>query len=214
MIGMRARLLAVTLLMAVLLSLGAVARDRFSGDLALARAIQDVRAAPLEETMEFVSIVGRGLPMVAGALAIFCWLVWKRQKAEYLAVGGALLSLGLNPVLKLLVERPRPTEDLVMVWRDQSGLSFPSGHAFTAILLFGLLYYLVPTFLRWQRAITLVRILSLTMILLIGISRVYLGAHWPSDVLGGFLFGGIMLALVIHLHQQHAPQGDLNQAGL
>jgi undecaprenyl-diphosphatase len=163
--------------------------------------------------MEFASVVGRGLPMVAGAFAIFCWLLWKRQKAEYLAVGGALLSLGLNPVLKLLVERPRPTEDLVMVWREQSGLSFPSGHAFTAILLFGLLYYLVPTFLRWQRAITLVRILSLTMIILIGISRVYLGAHWPSDVLGGFLFGGIMLALVIHLHQQHTPQEELNQAG-
>ena len=213
MIDMRARLLAVTLLMAVLLSLGAAARDHFSGDLALARAIQDVRAAPLEETMEFASVVGRGLPMVAGAFAIFCWLLWKRQKAEYLAVGGALLSLGLNPVLKLLVERPRPTEDLVMVWREQSGLSFPSGHAFTAILLFGLLYYLVPTFLRWQRAITLVRILSLTMIILIGISRVYLGAHWPSDVLGGFLFGGIMLALVIHLHQQHTAQEELNQAG-
>ena len=68
------------------------------------------------------------------------------------------------------------------------------------MILFGLVYYLAPIMVPWKRAVRLLRLSSFMLILLIGISRVYLGAHWPSDVLGGFLVGGIMLTLLIHLH--------------
>ena len=212
MSSMKIRLLVIACLMVVLLSVAATIQDYFFGDLYLARAIQEFRLAPWDETMEAVSAIGRGLPMVVMALAFFGWFLWRGQKAEYMVLGGAILSLSVNPVLKILVDRPRPTEDLVMIWRDPAGMGFPSGHAATAMILFGLVYYLAPIIVSWKRAILLLRLSSLTLILLIGISRVYLGAHWPSDVLGGFLVGGIMLTLLIHLHRQYSPQTELPQA--
>lgn len=202
---MKTRFLVLASLMVVLLSVAAAIQDYFFGDLYLARAIQEFRVTPWDETMEAVSTIGRGLPMAVMALAFFCWFLWRGQKAEYMVLGGALMSLAVNPVLKILVDRPRPTEDLVMIWRDPAGMGFPSGHASTAMILFGLLYYLAPIIVPWKRAVHLLRLSSLMLILLIGISRVYLGAHWPSDVLGGFLVGGIMLTILIHLHRQYSP---------
>ena len=196
----------MSLLLGVLLSAAAGTRDYFSGDLYVARAIQGIHAPPWEEVMEFATYIGKPGPMMAGGLTLFGWFLWKRQRAEYLAVAVALLGLGVNPLLKRLVERPRPTDELLSIWREQSGLSFPSGHAFTAMLLFGLLYYLAPRLVPRIGAIRLLRAGSLAMILLIGVSRVYLGAHWPSDVLGGFLFGGIVLAVVVHIHRLIAPR--------
>jgi undecaprenyl-diphosphatase len=212
MLGMKTRFLAIALPMTILLSVGAAVQDYFVGDIFLARAIQEIEIAPFRETMEFTSLIGRGLVMAAIALACFTWFLWKRQKAEYLVFGAGLLSFGLNLLLKELVARPRPTEDLVVVWQSHSGLSFPSGHAFTAVVLFGLLYYLAPVLFPWRRAITLERISCLSLITLIGLSRVYLGVHWPSDILGGFLVGGIVLALLIHLHRLLSPQVEVPRA--
>jgi undecaprenyl-diphosphatase len=212
MSSMQTRLLVVASLIAALLCGAASIQDYFVGDLFLARAIQEIRVAPWEETMEVVSTIGEELPMAVMASVFFVWFLWKRQRAEYMVFGGALLSLAVNPVLKLLVDRPRPTEDLVIIWRDAEGVGFPSGHAFTAIILFGLLYYLAPTIIPWKRAVPLLRLSCIMLIILMGISRVYLGAHWPSDVLGGFLVGGIMLMLLIHLHRRYSPQIEPSQA--
>lgn len=206
---MKTNLLLIGVIVAVALSFGAAAWDYFAGDLFLALAVQDIRFSQWHGVMEVVSSIVRVLPMAIGAAIVFCWLVWKRKRSEYLTVGITLICLGLNPLLKLLIERPRPTEDLVSVLGHYSGLSFPSGHAFTSMLMFGLLFYLAPLILKWQRAIYMTRTACLAMIILTGISRVYLGAHWPSDVLGGFLFGGIVLTLVISLHQRHLRAAKL-----
>ncbi|MBF8267824.1 MAG: phosphatase family protein [Dehalococcoidia bacterium] len=205
--------LVIAFAMATLLSIGAAMRDYFVGDLFLTRALQEVRAAPWKETMEIASFIGSWLPMAAIASACFAWLAWRRRKAECLMVGGALLSFGLNPLLKMIVDRPRPAADLVVVWQNEDGLSFPSGHAFTAMVVFGLLYYLAPVLFPWRRAVLLVRISSPLLILLIGLSRVYLGAHWPSDVLGGFLVGGLVLALLIRLHRPQVSRREVPRTG-
>ena len=193
--------LTVAFLMAAVMSAGAAFQDYFVGDLWLAQVTQKATAAQWEETMEAASIIGRNFILIALALSLFAWFVWKNQRPEALVVLGALLSLAINPVLKLAMDRPRPTEDLVAVWRDFDGLSFPSGHAFSALVLFGLLYYLAPALVPRKAWANVVRFSSLLMVLLIGISRVYLGAHWPSDVLGGFLFGIITLTFLIGFHK-------------
>ncbi|MBI2855948.1 MAG: phosphatase PAP2 family protein, partial [Chloroflexi bacterium] len=147
-------------------------------------------------------------PMIVMAVCFVLWFLWRRQKAECLVASAALLSLGINPVLKVLIERPRPAEDLIRVWQDNTGLGFPSGHAFTAVVLFGLAFYLAPALVPGRWAIALLRTLSASMILLIGLSRVYLGAHWPSVVLGGFVYGAIVLTLLVLFHGLQRPQAE------
>ena len=207
---MSKRVFVTVTLVAILLSAGAATRDYFLIDPIISKTIQEIDIAPWNELMETASILGTTLPMACLSVGFFCWFLFKRQRAEYVVLGSALLSFGLNPILKLLIDRPRPTEDLVMIWRDSAGMGFPSGHAYTSMVLFGLLFYLAPTMLSVRRAKTLrlMRIICLSMITLIGISRIYLGVHWPSDVFGGFLVGGIILSLLISLHRQYKPQSQ------
>ncbi|MDP6103012.1 MAG: hypothetical protein QF579_06915, partial [Dehalococcoidia bacterium] len=108
--SMKARFLILASLVVFLLSVAATVQDYFFGDLYLARAIQEIRVSPWENTMEAVSTIGRGPHMVIMALALFGWFLWRRQKAEYIVLGGALMGLTVNPLLKFLVDRPRPTE--------------------------------------------------------------------------------------------------------
>ena len=205
--------LTIAFLMATVMSAGAAMQDHFVGDLWLAQLTQNATAAQWREPMEAVSIIGRNFILIALALSLFAWFVWKNQRPEAPVVLGALLSLAINPMLKLAMDRPRPTDDLVAVWHDFGGLSFPSGHAFSALVLFGLLYYLTPFLVTRKPWANLVRVSSLLMILLIGISRVYLGAHWPSDVLGGFLFGLITLTFLVGFHRWlSGPDGQPRKA--
>lgn len=200
----------MAILVAILLSAGAATRDYFLIDLMISRTIQEIDISPWNRVMETASVLGTTLPMACLSVGFFCWFLFKRQRAEYVVLGSALLSFGLNPILKLLIDRPRPTEELVTIWRDSAGMGFPSGHAYTSMVLFGLLFYLAPTMLSVRRSKTLrlMRVTCLSMIALIGISRVYLGVHWPSDVLGGFLVGGIILSLLISLHRQYKPESN------
>ena len=94
------------------------------------------------------------------------------------------ISAGLNQILKRIVQRPRPTQYRLI---DESGYSFPSGHSMVSAAVYGFLIYLIfkkvkNRTLKWS----LITILT-TLIILIGISRIYLGVHYTSDVLAGFL---------------------------
>ena len=153
--------------------------------------------------MEGVSYLSMGAPMVVyGLLALFGFL-WLRRKAESQAVILALILFTLGPLMKLLVDRPRPpAEALVRVTHDYGGLGFPSGHAFQAALMFGVLCFLATVTVRETR---MRRVIQATMVFLIGaigMSRIYLGAHWPSDVLGGYLAATPLLALVVYFYHR------------
>ena len=199
--SLNTRLLIPMLMLALLLSAAAANQDLLTGDLFLAKRLQEVRVGPWDETMQAVSIIGGGIPVIAMAVVFLAWCHWTRRTTERLIAGAVLLSLVVAPAIKLIVARPRPTDDLVSVWRNYPGLSFPSGHAFSAMVLFGLAYYLAPVLMGWKWGVHGLRIFSIAMIALIGVSRVYLGAHWPSDVMGGYLFGAITLAVLIYLHR-------------
>ena len=203
---MQLRLPFIVLPLVALLSVAAAVKDRFTGDLFVARAVQSIRAGSWEEVMEGASFVGQTPFLVTIAAVFMALFLWRRQPGACVAIAAAVLSFGIGPVLKFIVDRPRPSEDLVTVWRSQDSLSFPSGHAFTAVLLFGLLFYLAPRLVPWRWAALLMRVSSASLILLIGISRVYLGAHWPSDVLGGLLYGGLVLTFLIYAHRLYSAQ--------
>jgi undecaprenyl-diphosphatase len=141
-------------------------------------------AAALEVTALGARVV---VYMVVLVASVFMWQSRHHYSAALLWV--SVIGSGLiNSVLKLTFNRPRPD---VFPWRTQHvGLaSFPSGHAMTSIVVYGTLAFLVarlaPT--RWLRR--LVWIVAILVIVLVGLSRLYLGVHYPSDVLAGFVIG-------------------------
>lgn len=106
-----------------------------------------------------------------------------------------LVALPLASILKILTQRDRPETMYVenMLFKTYS---FPSGHAYVSLLIFGFLAFLALSYLSspWN---WVVASLLVVLIFLVGISRIYLGAHFPSDVLGGWVLGGFVLFLII-----------------
>ena len=101
-----------------------------------------------------------------------------------------------------MVDRPRPSDDLVDVSENASGLSFPSGHVTAAVLLYGFIFYLAAILIPARPLRLLVQASCLVIIALNALQRVHVGVHWPSDVLGSLLFGGLVLSLLIWSHHR------------
>jgi hypothetical protein len=128
--------------------------------------------------------------MTALTIAIVGWLIWRRAYRAAIAATIAILAGKIFvPILKYVIQRPRPFD----LYAGAEQFSFPSGHATMAALIFGILAVLVSHSMgRWARS--LVYASCGVLVVAIAYSRVYLGAHWLSDVLGGLLFGAVMAA--------------------
>lgn len=116
-----------------------------------------------------------------------------------------LFNVGLgagvaNPLLKLFFMRERPS---LIHLVEESSYSFPSGHATTSLLLYGTLFLLLPHWLTHKRWQVLCQILLGLLIVLIGVSRVYLGVHFPSDVVAGFSFAAAWLLFFYPIYLQY-----------
>ncbi|MDQ3007765.1 MAG: phosphatase PAP2 family protein, partial [Chloroflexota bacterium] len=117
------------------------------------------------------------------------------------ALVAALLPGVVNILVKELIRRPRPAIDLVQVFRILDSYSFPSGHVMFYVGFFDFLWFLIFTQLRSSVARAFLLGFLGSLILLIGISRIYLGQHWASDVLGAYLLGGLTLAAILQFHR-------------
>ncbi len=115
----------------------------------------------------------------------------------------ALTGAGATSLFKFLVDRPRPGGDLLA-----GGTSFPSGHVVYSVVFFGFLAYLAPRLIKRPRAARTVQVILILLFLLSGVSRVYLERHWPSDVLGGLLLGGLLLVPAITLFRARLKKGE------
>lgn len=164
-------------------------------DLALLSRLQELPKS-LKPVMIAATIVGQ--PAVLFAMLVV-FVTYAYLAREYLlvkvGVASAILLL-ISPALKLLFQRGRPDEILFASYKQPSSYSFPSGHAYCTLLVFGLFAYLAYTKLSSPLNIAIPILLTL-LVFVIGLSRVYLGAHYPSDVLAGWLLGGIVLVLLI-----------------
>ena len=129
------------------------------------------------------------LTIVSAALL---YLSKAKISAYWLILNAFIIQGGGNTALKLIFDRPRPSGEHLV---SASGTSFPSGHSMGSMLLYGTLIILLPQFIKNKPLRILIQILLGCLILLVGTSRIYLGVHYPSDVLGGFLAGACWLAL-------------------
>lgn len=117
-------------------------------------------------------------------ISLVLFWIFKNKLIGFFIVLNLAISGALNQLLKNIVQRPRPTEYRLI---DESGYSFPSGHSMVSAAFYGLFIYLIFKNIknRYVKCIS-ITILSI-LILLIGMSRIYLGVHYTSDVLAGFL---------------------------
>ncbi len=208
--GSRASLLfGILLIVASALSLAAHQYERFPGDLAIARWVQSISLPLFGGTMEVLSEMGNW-PVAVGvtaAVVSLLWVIKRRVDAVYI-VAITLGSFLINPLVKDLVDRPRPTTDLVDVTQELSSRSFPSGHVLSAATFYGLLLlYCYASGVRPRWALRIVQVFLAALILGMGFSRVYLGVHWPSDALGAYVFGGLFLVGIVWL-RGHRPWGE------
>jgi undecaprenyl-diphosphatase len=159
------------------------------------------RNGTLTGIMVDASRFGSTPSLVIVALVAVAWLAWRGRRADaLLVVIGTAVGLALAPLLKLVFTRPRPTGHLVIV----DSWSFPSGHSLNSMVVLGLLTVLVvrerPGWL-WR---TLFAAFGAFLVLVVGFSRVYLGVHWPSDVLAGWLIGALWLVLLFTLARRNS----------
>jgi len=181
------------LLLAVTLSLLAARYDRLPGDLWLARQVQDLPGAfetPAEATR---ALTTTWFIVAAGTFLVTAFDFLARRRAWLVFT---LMFLALPPIqaaVKNLVDRPRPDPALVAQRDSFTSESFPSGHVLGGTALFLLAGWLVAGRLPPGSA----RIAAWTAVgvacLLNGIANVYEGVHWPSDVLGGYLWAGVLM---------------------
>lgn len=106
------------------------------------------------------------------------------KKVGLLVCGNLAIVTILNQILKNVVQRPRPNQFRLI---DESGYSFPSGHSMVSVAFYGFLIYLIYKKVKNKYLKRISIILLSTLIALIGVSRIYLGVHYTSDVLAGFL---------------------------
>lgn len=165
-------------------------------DDAVSATVQSYRTPSLTPIFEFITHMGDRVAYFIAALIIAAFFYFKygRWKFTLQTILVLLLSSLSNVVLKKVINRERPTlEHLVAV----STLSYPSGHSMSAMAFYGFLIYLGFRFSGswWIKAASFIGFGLL--ILLIGISRIYLGVHYPSDVIAGFVGGLIWVAFCV-----------------
>jgi undecaprenyl-diphosphatase len=198
---------------AVFVAMAVLARTvgYFPIDLTVTRAIQTIRDPWFADLMRFISGFGF-IPQVDIIAVAFVLILFARGlRWEAVCAGFAAVGVILGPVIKWIVARPRPAADLVEVVSAIASPGFPSGHVLMVTAFYGFMTFLGYTLFKtsWVRSLLLAYFAVL--IALMGVSRIYLGHHWFSDVIGAYLFGSLWLALSIHVYRRGKSRFFLRQ---
>ncbi len=165
-------------------------------DLTILYFVQNIRTANLNQVMLFITYLGQWPVMLWATASLGIFLVLLKKWRHLTIFLTSVLSGELFVwVLKHIVAKPRPSIANALVY--QSDFSFPSGHTFLAFSFYGLVIYFLSRRATRPLYKFLVLALGLVLVIAISFSRIYLGAHWPSDVLETFIFGAVWLALMI-----------------
>ncbi|MDO8611388.1 MAG: phosphatase PAP2 family protein [Dehalococcoidia bacterium] len=189
----------------VVLSVFAAVYDRFPADLWLVRRFQEVDSSAFAEALNWAAEMVNGWEMIAVVAAGTILLLLARQWLEALLLLVTPAAGLLNAAVKEIVGRPRPGHELVPFTTRTYDSAFPSGHADSAIVIYGLLFYFITVFVSQPALRLLGQAACLWVILFTGMQRVYVGVHWPSDVLGGYYLGGLIIAALIGIHRRLSP---------
>lgn len=148
---------------------------------------------------DFVTPIAKFITNFGGAiflivLTIVLFIVIKNKKIGVSIFSNLVIVTILNQLLKGILQRPRPTEYRII---EETGYSFPSGHSMISMAFYGYLIYLIYKYVKNKYVKWISMALLSLLICSIGISRIYLGVHYTSDVLGGFLISISYLVIYI-----------------
>lgn len=184
----------------------------FTFDLTITKEIQAFHGVIFDAIMRFLTWMGYApqAPLFIALTVMFLYISGLKWEATMMLLSNIGISI-LGTGIKLIVVRPRPTPDLVNVITKLPDFGFPSGHVLFFVTFFGFLAFLTFTLLKpsWERS--LIVVMWLMLISLIGFSRIYLGAHWASDVIAAYLLGSVWLTFTVRAYRWGKPRYFVNQ---
>jgi membrane-associated phospholipid phosphatase len=201
----RARVTAACMMVLGVLFVGLASALRASSgtavDVAVTRAVQRIDGPGFTPAM--VAISALGYPPVSwyvmGGIVVALLALRRYREVPFVLATEAVSAV--VAAIKLMVERPRPIGESIRVTSTLLDYSFPSGHVATYVCLYGFLFFLVYV----RRSPSVGRTIALwalgLMVGLVGLSRVYLGYHWASDVLGGYALGTLCLLALVETYR-------------
>ena len=179
----------------------------FKWDVFLAKDFQGLNSQIFNQVMWLVSDIGNQpimvLLVITTSLLLFFTGLRREAVISSLSTAAAVLT---GSLIKILVDRPRPTANMIRISVWLSDKSFPSDHVLAFTVFFGFLLYVVIKKTKLSFLNIFLTLVFSLLIATIGISRVYLGAHWPSDVLGGYLLGIVWLYFTIRFYNSSHGQ--------
>jgi len=185
--------LSALLVAGVLLAVAASVHNTISVDTPMLQTVQDAPGHYGDLAWFFNTFLRHtGIPLLWAATVVALLALRRNDYAALFVIAAAVGPF--TTLLKQAINRPRPEGDFIIL-QFPSDPSFPSGHVMTAMAFFGLWFIISGTLLpRW--AAWPLRAACLATILLTGASRIWAGAHWPTDVLGAVVWGSVFLVLV------------------
>ncbi|KGX94022.1 hypothetical protein N781_02305 [Pontibacillus halophilus JSM 076056 = DSM 19796] len=172
-------------------------QEKFAVDQYVTELVRQIQTPWLSVAMGWITDAGSVIWITVASILFFAYLLFFSSKSRWIAIYFAVSMLGislLTKLLKLTFERQRPS---VLEEYDGTGFSFPSGHSTGSIVFYGfILYYVLLHHLRKGWKVLIVSLL-IAAIVFIGLSRVYLGVHYFTDVMAGFAFGLSWLLICI-----------------
>ena len=196
------RIVAFLLALVVPLSFVAAGTSVLPGDVEISRFVQTQLPGVFDPLVVAFNILGEAPVTIAVALVAAGGLLLKGHRRPALIVAAATLAQAANVVLKLMLESPRPTSSLVQVSEQTTGFGFPSGHTMGTTVLALVLLYVATTLMADGLRRRLVQAGLLLAPLMTGIARIETGAHWPSDVLGAWLWGSLAAIAIVTFAQR------------
>ncbi len=174
----------------------------FPIDLKITIGLQSINIPLFGELMTLVSWAGfQPQSSILTVLIVLVIYGFGLQWEALMALMAAISSSAINVLVKDLIRRPRPADPLVQVLEKLNSYSFPSGHVMFYTCFFGFTWFLAFSLLKPSLKRSLLLVFFGSLVLLVGASRIYLGEHWASDVLGAYLLGSLTLVVIIQVYR-------------
>lgn len=158
------------------------------------------------QIMLFLSHLGSATTLIILSIS-FLLLFKSKRDAKYVTINLIVIFI-LNRIIKVIIARPRPN---ILRIIEEGGYSFPSGHAMVSMAYYGLLIYLIQKKIKSKQLKYILIAILIVLILGIGISRIYLGVHYFTDVIGGFIISILYLIALIAIYNKKYKKGGKNE---